>query len=95
MTVQVDKSRNGEARHGELFTFEVVKPLLDKLLAGILPKNLAKTFFSEANKTSETKKEEKNACQTCKKKFQDRENSQNSHNQSPQDVGFGKLHIEV
>ena len=46
VTVQVDKSRNGEARHVELFTFEVVKPLLDKLLAGILPKNLAKTFFS-------------------------------------------------
>ena len=66
-TVQIDKSSNGDMKHVDMLTSKIVKPFLDKLLAGATVKDIMKVSFKEENKQLEHKQvgEIKYACPIC------------------------------
>ena len=69
VTIQVDKSSNGELKHVDILATKVVKPLLDKLLAGETVKNIVKNYFGDTVKHKENHMDEKYRCPECGKQY--------------------------
>ena len=69
MTVQIDKSSQGDVRFVEIFATKVVRPLLERLLKGETVKVINKSFLKDVEKKARKVEEDNYMCPVCQKIF--------------------------